>query len=149
MRRMPRVILIIPPAMVPAVDVSTQDIVIGLVSCMNGIKAELKPDILHMYVLKSVRHITLLFLSIVNLSCAVVGESMFPVAEARPCNWMSFHCIGGVCPVTTDTIFSNVVLEFFSSCMKYTERSCVGLVMEHTMFKSFSRRVTVDGMACI
>lgn len=98
---------------------------------------ELKPDILHMYILKSVGHCTL-FLSIVNLSCAVFGESMFPVAEALLCNVVSFHCIGGVCPVDTDTTVSNVVLEFFCSCMKNTAVSCEGFVMEHTITKSFA-----------
>lgn len=98
---------------------------------------ELKPDILHMYILKSVRHCTL-FLSIVNLSCAVVGESTFPVAEARPCIVVSVHCTGGVCPLATDTTVSNVVLEFFCSCMKNTAVSCEGFVMEHTITKSFA-----------
>lgn len=113
------------------------DIVIGLVSCTTTSASVLKTDILHMYILKSVGHCTLA-LSIVNLSCALCGESTFPVAEARPCNWVSFHCIGGVSPVVTDTTVSNVVLEFFCSCMKNTELSCEGLVMEHTMTKSFS-----------
>lgn len=108
----------------------------GLVSCVTG-SDEAMPDILHMYILKSVGHCTLA-LFIVNLSCAVLGESTFPVAEARPCNWVSFHCIVGLCPGATDTTVSNVVLEFFCSCMKNTELSCEGLVMEHTMTKSFS-----------
>lgn len=106
---------------------------IGLVSCVTTTLL-LKPDILHKYILKSVGHCTLC-LSIVNLSCAVVGESMFPVAEARPCNAESFHC---VCPLATDTTVSNVVLEFFCSCMKNTAVSCEGFVMEHTITKSFS-----------
>lgn len=87
----------------------------GLVSCVTG-PDEAMPDILHMYILKSVGHCTLA-LFIVNLSCAVLGESTFPVAEARPCNVESVHCIGGVPPVVTDTTVSNVVLEFFCSCM--------------------------------
>lgn len=98
---------------------------------------ELMPNILHMYILKSEGHITL-SLTIVNLSCAVVGESTFPVAEARPCSWVSFHCKGGVGPSATDTTVSNVVLEFLCNCMEYTALSCEGLVMEHTMTKSFS-----------
>lgn len=90
-----------------------------------------------MYVLKSVGHRTL-FLSIVNLSCAEFGESKFPVAEPRPCNWVSVHSKGGVSPLATDTTVSNVVLEFLCSCMEYTTLSCEGLAMEHTMTKSFS-----------
>lgn len=112
------------------------DIVIGLVSCETAPEV-LKPVILHLYILKSAGHSTLL-LSIVNRSCAVLGESMFPVAEARPCNWVSFHCTGGVCVITTDTKGSNVVVEFFRSSIKYTDINCEGLAMEHTMTKSFS-----------
>lgn len=111
---------------------------IGLVSCVTASDAiELKPDILHMYILKSEGHITL-SLTIVNLSCAVLGGSMLAVAEARPCSWVSCHCIGDVCPVATDTTASNNVLEFLCSCMKNTALSCEGLVMEHTMTISFS-----------
>lgn len=111
---------------------------IGLVSWVTvSDTTGLKPDILHMYILKSVGHCTL-FLSICNLSCALIGESMFPVAEARFCNVASFHCTEGVCPVVTDTTVSNVVLEFFCSCMKNTELSCDGLVIEQTMTISFS-----------
>lgn len=90
------------------------EIVIGLVSRVTISEFVLKPDILHMYIVKSVGHCTLL-LSIVNLSCALLGASSFPVAEARFCNAVSFHCTGGVCPGCTDTTVSNVVLEFFSS----------------------------------
>lgn len=111
--------------------------VIGVVSRVTGTESLLKPDILHMYILKSVGHITLA-LSFVNLSCAVLGEAMLPVAVARLCSWVSFHCNGGVCTVATDTKVSNVVLEFFSKSMKNIERSCEGLVIEHTMTKSFS-----------
>lgn len=111
--------------------------VIGLVSGVTGVKSLLMADILHLYILKSLGHCTM-FLSIVNLSSAVFGESTFPVAVARPCNWVSFHCTGGVCPVITDTTVSNNVLEFFCSSMNSTERICEGLVMEHTMTKSFS-----------
>lgn len=111
--------------------------VIGVVFRVTGTDSVLKPDILHLYILKSVGHITL-FLSIINLSCTLLGESMFPMAEARPCSVVSDHCIGGVCPLYTDTTVSNVVLEFLSSCMKNTELSCKGFVMEHGMFKSFS-----------
>lgn len=93
----------------------------GIVSCVIVPDTTvLKPAIIHLYTLKSVGHCTL-FLSIVNLSCAVVGESTFPVAEARLCIVVSFHCTGGVCPLATDTTVSNVVLEFFCSCMEYTE----------------------------
>lgn len=113
------------------------NIVIGLVSRTTTFEVVLKPDILHLYILKSKGHCTLL-LSICNLSCALLGESMFPVPEARPCNVESFHCTGGVCPVATDTTFSNVVLEFFSSSMKNTAVSCEGLVMEHIRTKSVS-----------
>lgn len=114
------------------------DIVIGLVSCETTPEV-LKPDILHLYILKSAGHNTLL-LSIVNRSCAVLGESMFPVAEARPCNWVrvSFHCTGGVCAITTDTKISDVELEFLCSSMNSTDLICEGLGMEHTMTKSFS-----------
>lgn len=111
--------------------------VIGVVSRVTGTESLFKPDILHMYILKSVGHITLA-MSIVNLSCTLLGESMFPMAEARPCSVVSDHCIGGVRPVYTDTTVSNVVLEFLSSCMKNTELSFEGFVMEHRMFKSFS-----------
>lgn len=89
---------------------------IGLVSCVTATESVLKPDILHLYILKSVGHLTLA-LSIVNLNSAFLGDSMLPVAEARTCNVVSPHCIGGVCPVDTDTTESNVVLEFFSSSM--------------------------------
>lgn len=86
---------------------------IGLDSCVTiSDTTVLKATILHMYILKSVGHCTL-FLIIVNLSCALAGESTFPVAVARPCNWVSLHCIGGVCPLATDTTVSNVALEFF------------------------------------
>lgn len=112
------------------------EMVIGLVSPFTISELVLKPDILHMYVLKSVGHITLA-LSIVNFSCAVLGGSVFPVAVARPCSWVSFHFTGGICPGITDTIVSNVVLEFFRSCMKNNELSCVP-VMEQTMFISLS-----------
>lgn len=108
----------------------------GFVSCVTTTLL-LKPDILHMYILKSVGHTTLA-LSIVNLSCALLGESMIPVAEARPRNVVYPHCIVGVFPVDTDTTVSNVVLEFLSSCMKNTDLSCEGFVMEQRMFKSFS-----------
>lgn len=121
---------------------------IGLVSSVTGLEAVLIPDILQEYILKSVGHCTL-FLSIVNLSCAVRGEFMFPVTEARFCKTVSLHWTGNVCPVVTDTTLSNVVLEFFSICMKNTELSCVGLVMEHTITKSFFRKTTVCGSACI
>lgn len=112
-------------------------IVIRLVSCETTSKVVLKLDILHLYILKSVGHCTLL-LSICNLNSALFGESMFPVAEARFCNVESFHSTVGVCPGVTDTKVSNVLLEFFCSCMKNTELSCEGLVMEHTMTKSVS-----------
>lgn len=121
---------------------------IGLVSSVTGLEAVLIPDILQEYTLKSVGHCTL-FLSIVTLSCAVRGEFMFPVTEARFCKTVSLHWTGNVCPVVTDTTLSNVVLEFFSICMKNTELSCVGLVMEHTITKSFFRKTTVCGSACI
>lgn len=95
------------------------------------------PDILHMYILKSVGHCTLA-LFIVNFSCALLGESKFPVAEARSCKVESVHSTNGVCPVVTDTKGSNVILEFSNSCMTNTELSIEGFVMEHTITKSFS-----------
>lgn len=111
---------------------------IGLVSWLTvSDKTGLKPDILHMYILKSVGHCTL-FLSIINLSCALLEESKFPVAVARFRNWVSFHCTGGVWPAATDTTVSNIVLEFLCNSMEYTALSCEGLAMEHTMTKSFS-----------
>lgn len=109
---------------------------IGLDSCVT-IAESVKPDISHMYSLESAGHCTLT-LSIVNLSCALLGESTFPVAEARFCKVVSFHCTRDVCPLATDTKVSNVVLEFFSRFMKNTELSCEGLVIEHRITKSFS-----------
>lgn len=103
--------------------------VIGLVLPFTISKAVLKPDILHVYILKLAGHCTLA-LSIVNLSFVLLGEFIDPVAKARFGNVLSFHWNGGVSPVTTDTTVSNKVLEFFSSCLKNTERSCERLVMD-------------------
>lgn len=92
-----------------------QDIVTGFVSCVTISETVFKPDILHLYILKSAGHRTLAF-CIVNLSCALLGESKFPMAVARLCSALSFHWIVVVCPIVTDTTVSNVVLEFFCNC---------------------------------
>lgn len=108
-----------------------------------------KPDIVHLYIEKSAGHCTLL-LSIANLSCALLGESKFPVAVARFFTELnlSFHFTSDACP-DTETMVSNIVLVFFSSWMKYTSVSCEGLEIEHKMTKSFSGTFTVGGWACI
>lgn len=51
--------------------------------------------------------------------------------------------------LATDTTVVKLTLAFLESCMKNKEVSCEGLVTEHRTTKSFSRRVTVGGMACI
>lgn len=85
---------------------------------------------------------------IVSLNCGVLLVLIEPEAIAPLLyNVESAHII--LSSLATETIEVKLTLAFLESCMKDKEASCEGLVMEHRTTKPFSRRVTVDGMACI
>lgn len=84
----------------------------------------------------------------VSLNCGVFFMFVEPVAVAPLLNNVeSAQKI--LSSLATETTVVKLTLAFRESCIKNNESSCKGSVMEHRRTKSFSRRVTVGGMACI
>lgn len=120
---------------------------IGIVSLSNAFDWRSNPDILHLYNLKSSGHLTMSF-SIVNLNCGVLFVLIEPEAVA-PLLYNVESAHKSLFSLATETTVVKLPLAFFESWMKNKEASCEGLVMEQRTTKSFSRRVTVCGMAWI
>lgn len=120
---------------------------IGIVSLSNTFDWRSSPVILHLYNLKSSGHLTMSFF-IVILKCGVFCMLIEPVAVAPLLyNVESAHKI--LSSLTTETTVVKLTGSFLESWMKNKDASCEGLVMEHRTTKSFSRRVTLGGTACI